>query len=710
MSEAEPQAAGRRLLRDGAHLAALSAFAIAQPLFSLLGDNAEFFAARDVPALDIVVFALVVTLVPPLLMLAVERLVGLLDRRAERLLHLAFVALLVGLLAIQALMRVATLPTGPLLVVTAVVAVAAAVAYARVRVVRSFLTVLSPAPLLFLFVFLVVSPVSALVLPASEAAAPSSAAARSAAPVVLLIMDELPLTDLLDADGRVDAIRYPSFAELAGTSTWYRNATTVYDSTTHAVPAILTGRMPRKGQLPTLRDHPDNLFTLLGARGRTNVSEEATSLCPERLCPVARAGGFVQRMRALASDVGLVYAHEVLPAALARRLPSTSETWGGFAGDGEDIGLAAAARPKKLGFYLNRGRGGRMEQWIRSIAPSRAPTLDVKHLMLPHGPLLYLPSGAVYRRGAREPIASLTTEATWGERFVIDQIHQRHLLQLGYADLLLGRVIARLRAARLWDRALVVVTADHGIAFAAGGERRQLTPRNIEEIAPVPLFVKEPRQRQGRTSDAWVTSIDVLPTMAKILGLRIPWSVDGRPADSAEVAGRRSVTMLTHDLSGTVTVDTRRFAARVRAIHARTQRLFGSGADVPGLYGLGPNRRLVGRALDELHVAPRRADGPRGTLDRPERLRAVRRATGLVPAHVTGAVHGDPPGARHDLAIAVNGRVVAVSRSVYVDGDPTQRISAIVPEQALREGANDVRVFTVEARGGRLRLTEIVGT
>ena len=64
--------------------------------------------------------------------------------------------------------------------------------------------------------------------------------------------------------GDIDAVRYPSFARLAKEGTWYPRATTAHEHTTGAVPAILTGRLPRSGSMPTLEDHPENLFTMLG--------------------------------------------------------------------------------------------------------------------------------------------------------------------------------------------------------------------------------------------------------------------------------------------------------------------------------------------------------------------------------------------------------------------------------------------------------------
>src|ERR687887_2283149 len=78
----------------GAQLLAASGFALAQPLFDLLGKNAEFFAARGSTPGDIVLFALVVTFVPALVLLGVEAVVALASDTAADVLHLALLAFL----------------------------------------------------------------------------------------------------------------------------------------------------------------------------------------------------------------------------------------------------------------------------------------------------------------------------------------------------------------------------------------------------------------------------------------------------------------------------------------------------------------------------------------------------------------------------------------------------------------------------------------
>src|SRR5205085_658620 len=73
-------------------------------------------------------------------------------------------------------------------------------------------------------------------------------AAGAHAPVVMLVLDELPLDSLHDHRGQVDAGRFPNFARLAERSTWFRHTAAVDNYTAFAVPALLTGNRPRAGR------------------------------------------------------------------------------------------------------------------------------------------------------------------------------------------------------------------------------------------------------------------------------------------------------------------------------------------------------------------------------------------------------------------------------------------------------------------------------
>ena len=117
---------------------------------------------------------------------------------------------------------------------------------------------------------------------------------------------------------------------MAKRSYWFRNTAATSDLTELAVPAILTGKRPRPEDLPLLRDHPQNAFTLFGRSHVVRAAEATTSLCPPQLCAVESPEGFISRMRSLASDLSVVAAHMVLPADLRGGLPSITGKWQDF--------------------------------------------------------------------------------------------------------------------------------------------------------------------------------------------------------------------------------------------------------------------------------------------------------------------------------------------------------------------------------------------
>jgi len=671
------------------HLAVLSAFALAQPLFDVLERSPEFFAVRGSARADVIVFGVALTIVPPVALVLLELAAGLMRKRVAVGLHLVFVAGLSGLLALQAVKRAGDLPPGLLVALSALLGVCAAALYWKAGAARTILTVLAPAPLLFLGLFLARSPIGSLDY-AGPAHAGSFAGART--PIVMVIFDELPVTSLMDASGQIDAARYPSFAALARSSSWYRNTLTVHGFTPYAVPAILTGDYPSERKLPLVSDQPANLFTLLGRRYSFDVYEGVTRLCPKELCGRA-VPGFGERMRSLTSDLGLVYLHVLLPKRLADGLPSVTQTWVNFGGKN-----GRPAIGDLVGRELSSDQRVRFESFVRSIAPRQRPALYFIHVLLPHVPWHYLPSGKEY---ANDALPGLSDERWSGEPWLVEQGFQRHLLQVEYVDRLLGELLARLRGTGLYDRSLVVVTADHGVSFRTDDSRRGPTKTNLQDIAFVPLFVKAPGQRAGKVVEAPISTIDILPTLAALLGARLPSPVDGR-TEVDPGPGRRTAVVLDWRFKR-LAVDAAVLEARRDATLARQVELFGSGAGGPGLYGLGPHRELVGRSVAGLAVL----HSPRwkATLDQRDVLRSVDLGSVFLPVLLTGRLEGAPPGTA--LALAVNGRVVAVAKSFRYAG--ATRFSALVPESALRAGANSVAIYAVSGPAGALRLERLGG-
>jgi hypothetical protein len=480
-------------------------------------------------------------------------------------------------------------------------------------------------------------------------------ASKGKPPVVLLMFDEFPTDLLLGPGGKIDAGRYPAFAELARTGYWFPNATTTYDSTTKAIPQIMDGKLPRAGGTPTYRSHPQSVYDLFARRGyEIERMEAATAICPPRYC--------------------------------------------------QD---AVARRPGILA-QLQSGRRERLARFLASISATDRPTFWLGHVLLPHGPYLFLPSGKEMRPSWKDPIPGMNSTPGFHSDYLALHAQQRLQLQIGFLDRALGRLFARMRRDGTFDRSLIVVTADHGISSESGVESRRATDMgNIDELAPVPLFVKAPGQKRGRAPRSYGRTTDVLPTIADVLGWRMPYRADGRSAFSRAVRRRRGAMVIERGFTGRLHISAGELEQRRRALLRLRLRRFGSG-DWDRLYtGIGPNRALLGRRVSDL---PRVAGaGPRASIIGAYAMRNVQPRSRVLPTQVAGSIAGSGPTDTRDLAVAVNGTIEAVGQSFHLRVEPVEEdrqgesFAVMVPERAIRPGRNVVELFEVTAGGKALR-------
>jgi hypothetical protein len=178
------------------------------------------------------------------------------------------------------------------------------------------------------------------------------------------------------------------------------------------------------------------------------------------------------------------------------------------------------------------------------------------------------------------------------------------------------------------------------------------------------------------------------------------YRADGRSAFSRAVRARRGVSLVTRDFGSVVRISGRAWRERRRAVVKRRLRQLGSD-DWQSLFtSLGPNRDLIGRELGAARTAPER----RATLRLRRSFANVRRASGIVPSQVAGRIHGSGARRERDIAVAVNGRIVAVGRSFHLRGDSVESYSVMVPEDSLREGRNKVEVLEVTDGGAMVLL------
>ena len=212
---------------------------IAQPLLDLYGSNPEVFIANRSSTAQIVGFALVVTLVPPLLALGAVAIVGAIDRRAGAV-AMTVVLAGAGFLAASAVLRQLLPDSNAALLLAGVVTAGLVWVTGRSPGVRTWLQLLAGLPVVALISFFAFSDSAELVWE-SEAAADEATVVGAPAPVVMLVLDELPLISLVTPEGDINANLFPNFARLADESHWFRNGISNSIATTDSVPLALTG-------------------------------------------------------------------------------------------------------------------------------------------------------------------------------------------------------------------------------------------------------------------------------------------------------------------------------------------------------------------------------------------------------------------------------------------------------------------------------------
>jgi hypothetical protein len=671
----------------------LSGFAIAQPLLDVTGRSPDFFLFRRADRLDIVLLVLGVTLLPALVIWGVEVAVGLVSETVRRFLHLAVVTGLITLLTIGVAKQLTELRGSRLVMIGLAGGVLAAVLYGRQRWLRLWLRYLAPAPLVFALIFLLVSPTSKLVLPASAdvpAGRAPAAAADGQPPLVMILLDEFPLSSLLDARGRIDRRVYPNLARLADRSTWYRNATGVSGFTPWALPAMLTGNYPAKRKAPSYTEYPDNMLTLFGKYYDLKVYETISQLCPPSRCPPSAGGPQRAGLRAVIDDSARVYREIVAPYDVTVDPASFV-----------DQTAAEAGKPLDPWFRFNRlllNQPSRFNDFLAGLEDADRPTMQFLHLLLPHAPWRYLPSGNGYNyksfaRGFKIGQAPAP---------VVELAHQRHLLQVAYTDRLIGQVIDRLEAEGMWEKSLIVMGADHGEGWVPGEKPRALGETNAPDLMWVPLFIKAPGQDNGVVDDRNWEQVDLLPTVADLAGIQVPWKMDGRSQTGKPARTRTDKWWF--DVPGHRKV--RDGPANWKVVLAgETDTLARAAEGVRGLYRYGAAADLVGR--EPASVGPVTLDQEAtATLDDFQQYTQIKPTSGRVPVLVSGTFTSPLP-TTSTVLVAVNGRIGGESRLFPERPDaPAVRFAAITPDTFWKsgDGRRQLQVYVVDRSGGQPRL------
>lgn len=696
----------RTRFTDVLHIFVLTSFAFAQPIYDRLGAQPVFLVDQNITSMTAALFASLLTIGLPTAIVIFQIAVSRLGRRAYDAMHTIFVFVLFVLLALPVCSRV-TFLNGPVMVCTALVMGCVGIwCYFEFERARTLVTFCAPGIVIF--------PAAFLIQFATATATIGPSASRSAhwkpVPVVLLVFDEFCGSTLMTPEREIDAQRFPNFAALSRQSTWFRNAASVNPVTTLALPAILSGKYPTETLVPGPAQLPQNLFNVMTSTGGYELVafEPVSSLAPRSLEATGhRLSKTWEQTLSLADILGRVYLFHVVPSDYHIRLPLIPRIWFGMH---SSVEIDRTQHRGIFDYNWNGRRHDQFQHFLDCIDSTPDSVLYFGHFLLPHFPWRYLPSGHRYSED-NEDWESLCLDS---DRKIADddddddddqcddvalvQNEQHYLLQLMYVDRLIGKLMSRLSEAGVLDRSLLIVTADHGVSFRAKQPRRWLTPGNQDNILSIPLFVKLPQQSVGQISDRHVQSVDILPTIADVVGMTLSVPTDGWSVFDTSRPERTQLTVTDAGITTTVdpaTIQTSNTPAELR------QR-FGSSSDPDSLFRIGPIPELIGRTVESL---------PQST-ETPMTIQLVSGGDtipdvpdAVIPCDYKGVILSPKP--THGpliLAIAINGTIRVVTQTDQHE-NTQHRWAALVPESAFHVGQNDVQFFAVT--GPDLRLTPI---
>ena len=322
-------------------------------------------------------------------------------------------------------------------------------------------------------------------------------------PVFVFVFDELSY-DVLAADDSPDREAFPNFAALADEGVWFTNATTNYFHTQFVIPSMLIGLEPLTKDYQ-LWAYPQ--FGLVEGRFFAKCGVLYTCRGPART--------IAEHPRQMFSYISERWLYEVLPDAAAGVAAGPVK---GVLGDFG--GINPAVDPHARHIFTK----SHFQQLLSDISADESRgRIYFFHTLVTHHPYLYDRTGGP---------ASSAEDTTFDEDQQSAAVYARYREQAMYADAMLGEFIATLKVQGLYEDAVIVLTADHGL-------RRVPSPAEAipvdQEVARVPLLIRAPGLAPAVSGvdyqhmDFGATLADVLDEQADAAGEGISAFAEERP-------------------------------------------------------------------------------------------------------------------------------------------------------------------------------------
>jgi len=323
--------------------------------------------------------------------------------------------------------------------------------------------------------------------------------------------------------------------------------------------------------------------------------------------------------------------------------------------------------------------------------------------MLPHRPLRYLPSGRVYTKEkfvkGLELVKGLGRDSTgkaWqGQQVLADRMHQRLLLQIGFADKLIGQLISEMKSSSIYEESLLIVVADHGISFQQNVPVRYPTPENFGEVAFVPLLIKYPLQDHAKQEEFNAETIDILPTIIDVIGAKTSWDFDGRSLLDEKSTERPGKVIEDRSKDGFAYSEREYLAARQNA-HEKNILTFSLADPRANLFHFEPGLNLIG--TEAVALANERAPCSVHS-DMVDELSKADLSIKFLPTGLEGEISCTSKNFNQMLLIVSVDGVIHGVTNPYIFEDEIL-FNVVLSDEVFQNGLNDIELFVVWKRGG----------
>ena len=305
--------------------------------------------------------------------------------------------------------------------------------------------------------------------------------------IFLIVFDEFSLPHVLQEE-MLSHSQVPNLAKFSDVATWYKQAVSLHHNTERSIPVLLTGNKDIgtfKETFLNSSEKSDHLFGKLAQTHTVYISGFGVPYCSAFKADIRACLNF---MRGFSSYFELIWLwwHRAVPGEFRKTL---------------------------LADYINDAIFQLLDHSTGKEFPIRMalqfgqnfdnPTFTYIHEGLPHSPYIWKPDGSRRSKFFWEgPTNQITSEE-------LSQMRDHYLEQITYTDRLFGEFLMELKKKNLYDKAMIIVTSDHGTRFNPSHPGRHSDGMDVEEVARVPLLVKLPGQRRGEIDEHPISLADV---------------------------------------------------------------------------------------------------------------------------------------------------------------------------------------------------------